>query len=87
MKTRHLIPFLICCFLLTFSHAMAQDERFDAWYYSIVKDYTLNPDGSMDYSYSKQQKLLTYRAFHNLYGETFVAVSYTHLTLPTKRIV
>jgi hypothetical protein len=37
-----------------------------------VKEYTLNPDGSTDFRYIKQQKLLTSRAFHNLYGETFV---------------
>ena len=72
MKTRYLIPFLLCCFILAFSYARAQDERYDAWYSSILKEYTLNQDGSMDYRYTKQQKLLTYRAFHNLYGETFV---------------
>ncbi len=44
----------------------------DAEYKSIVKEYTLNPDGSMDYHYVKEQKLVTYRSFHNLYGETFI---------------
>jgi len=50
----------------------AQDEKYDAVYLNLVKEYTLNGDGSMDYRYVKQQKLQTYRAFHNLYGETFV---------------
>jgi hypothetical protein len=50
----------------------AQDENFDAVYLSLTREYTLNPDGSMDYRYVKKQKLQTYRAFHNLYGETFV---------------
>jgi hypothetical protein len=50
----------------------AQDENYDAVYLSLVREYTLNPDGSMDYRYAKKQKLQTYRAFHNLYGETFV---------------
>lgn len=50
----------------------AQDLRYDAWYVSLLKEYTLHPDGSIGYRYAKEQKLLTYRAFHNLYGETFV---------------
>jgi len=44
----------------------------DAEYLSVIKEYTLNFDGSMDYRYVKEQKLLTYRAFQNLYGETFI---------------
>jgi hypothetical protein len=50
----------------------AQDENYDAVYLQLKKEYTLNPDGSMDYRYVKKQKLQTYRSFHNLYGETFV---------------
>jgi hypothetical protein len=53
--------------------ALAQDEKnYDAVYYSILKEYTLNPDGSIVYHFSKEQKLLTYRAINNMYGETFV---------------
>lgn len=55
-------------FILLYS----QDENYDAVYLQLKKEYTLNPDGSMDYRYSKKQKLQTYRAFHNLYGETFI---------------
>jgi hypothetical protein len=51
---------------------LAQDENYDAVYLQLKKEYTLNPDGSMDYRYVKKQKLQTYRSFHNLYGETFV---------------
>jgi hypothetical protein len=50
----------------------SQDENYDAVYLKLKKEYTLNPDGSMDYRYTKQQKLQTYRSFHNLYGETFI---------------
>jgi|GEM_PF-126044 len=50
----------------------SQDENYDAVYLQLKKEYTLNPDGSMDYRYSKKQKLQTYRAFHNLYGESFI---------------
>ena len=61
--------------------AVAQDERYDGWYGSLVKEYTLNPDGSMDYRYSKQLKLLSYRAFQNMYGETFVTYDPRHQEL------
>ena len=50
----------------------SQDENYDAVYLQLKKEYTLNPDGSMDYRYVKKQKLQTYRSFHNLYGETFI---------------
>ncbi|MDP1621783.1 MAG: DUF3857 domain-containing protein [Bacteroidales bacterium] len=66
---------VVLLFLALLSHTpqlRAQYENYDAWYISLIKEYTLNPDGSMDYRYIKQQKLLTYRAFHNLYGETFI---------------
>jgi hypothetical protein len=52
---------------------LAQDEKnYDAVYNSILKEYTLNPDGSTLYHYVKDQKLLTYRAINGMYGETFV---------------
>jgi len=38
----------------------------DAEYLTLVKEYTLNPDGSMDYHFVKKQKLNTYRSFQNL---------------------
>jgi hypothetical protein len=50
----------------------AQYEAWDAVYQKIIKEYTLEPDGRMVYRYIKEQKLQTYRAFHNLYGETFI---------------
>jgi hypothetical protein len=53
-------------------HTRAQEFKYDAQYLSLVKEYSLNADGSMDYRLIKEQKLVTYRAFHNLYGETFI---------------
>jgi len=72
MKMRHLISFLLFYFVIFPSLVRAQDEKQDALYQSIIREYTLNADGSVDYRYVKEQKLLTYRAFHNLYGETFI---------------
>ncbi len=62
-------------FFLSFilpSYVQAQNKASDAVYLSLSKEYTLHSDGSMDYRFSKKQKLLTYRSFHNLYGETFI---------------
>ena len=72
MRTKSLTILLLLAALFLTNKTSAQDEKYDAWYISLIKEYTLNADGSMDFRYIKQQKLLTYRAFHNLYGETFV---------------
>ena len=75
---KKIFPFIIAFILLSASAAMAQDPNpagtpsSDAQYISLLREYTLNADGSMDYRYVKEQKLITYRAFHSLYGETFV---------------
>ncbi|MDZ7742591.1 MAG: DUF3857 domain-containing protein [Bacteroidota bacterium] len=50
----------------------AQEEKADAVYRKLVKEYRLNPDGSWDYKVEKELELLTHFAFHSLYGETFI---------------
>ena len=50
----------------------AQDDKYDAVYLSLTKEYTLNQNGSMEYRFVKQLKLQSYRAFNSLYGETFI---------------
>ena len=77
MKTPVKTIFSLFIILSLSTTSRAQDDRYDGWYKSLVKEYTLNPDGSMDYRYRKELKLLTYRAFHNLYGETFVVYDTT----------
>ncbi|MEI7500790.1 MAG: DUF3857 domain-containing protein [Bacteroidota bacterium] len=77
MKTNFLLPILFCFLIIAPGGLSAQDEKYDAFYYSLTREYTLNPDGSVDYRYVKEQKLLTYRAFHNLYGETFIVYNPT----------
>ena len=64
---------LFSIFYLPFSILLfSQDENYDAVYLQITKEYTLNADGSMDYHFTKKQKLQTYRSFQSLYGETFI---------------
>lgn len=64
----------IILFAIIFSWQIlfSQEEKADAVYLKVLKEYRLNPDGSWDYHYEKQQKLLTYFSFHRLYGETFI---------------
>ena len=50
----------------------AQEPETDAIYQKIVKKYTLNKDGSIDFHYYKKMKYLTPYAFNRLYGETFI---------------
>jgi hypothetical protein len=44
----------------------------DALYHQLTKEYTLYPDGSTVFRYIKILELISYRSFHNLYGETFI---------------
>lgn len=71
--------------LLTLSGSLlhAQDEAFDAVYLSVIRQYTLNRDGTADYNYFKQQKLQNHRSFHRLFGETFIIYNpdYQKLTI------
>nr|NQU89859.1 DUF3857 domain-containing protein [Bacteroidota bacterium] len=50
----------------------SQYDNADAVFEKIVKEYTLNDDGSMDFHYHKQLKLQSYLSFNRLYGETFI---------------
>ncbi len=52
--------------------ATAQDHGPDALYEKLVKEYTLNPDGSYDYHLYKEVRLNTHYSFHRQQGETFI---------------
>ncbi len=49
----------------------AQDKN-DAVYQKVTREYTLNKDGSYDMHYHKELQLLTYYAFQRRFGETFI---------------
>jgi hypothetical protein len=74
------IIFAIYCLSIV-SLTIAQTEKADAEYQSILKEYTLHEDGSIDFHYSKQLKLLSHYAFHRLYGETFIITNTDFQTL------
>ncbi len=59
-------------FMATTTPLWSQKPESDARYLSITSEYQLMPDGSQSFHYSHQLKYLTHRAFHNLFGESFV---------------
>jgi len=67
---KKIILAIFCLFVINLS--FSQKENADAEYLKILKEYTLNNDGSIDFHYSKELKLLTHYSFHRLYGETFI---------------
>jgi hypothetical protein len=55
-----------------------KSPKSDAVFEKIVKEYTMNDDGSLDYHYYKKLKLLTHFSFNRLYGETFIVFNPNH---------
>ena len=51
--------------------AFSQDKP-DAVYHKIVKEYTIHKDGSYDLHYFKKLELMSHFSFNQLYGETFI---------------
>jgi len=76
---KKIIIAIIC--LSFFGISFAQTEQADAEYLNIQKEYILNEDGSIDFHYTKELKLLSHYAFHRLYGETFIITNTDFQTL------
>lgn len=76
---KKLILAIFCISIINIS--FSQNEKADAEYLKILKEYTLKPDGSIDYHYYKEVKLLSHYSFHRLYGETFIVYNTDFQTL------
>ncbi len=77
---------LLSLFLLAIVPALLMAENnADAVYLKLVKEYTLNEDGTVRYHQNQQLKLLTYFAFNRHYGETFVVFDTLNQTLKVNR--
>ncbi len=63
------ITTIILVLAIAFSYSQ---ENTDAVFKKLVKEYTLNTDGSIDYREIKEIELHSHYAFHRLYGETFI---------------
>ncbi len=79
-----------------FSGLMAQKDKSNALFLKQKKEFVLNNDGSMDYHYSHQLKLITYTSSDRLFGETFIlynpsfqqlTVNKSETTMPSGRKV
>ncbi len=62
--------YLLAFALLVSACVTAQEH--DAVFKLLKKEYQMNPDGSLEYTYTKELKLHTKHAFNRMYGETFV---------------
>jgi len=52
--------------------ASGQNDNPDARFLTVVREYTLQKDGSQEFRESFSVKLLSHRAFHRMYGENFI---------------
>ncbi|GAB4292445.1 MAG: hypothetical protein Kow0068_17700 [Marinilabiliales bacterium] len=59
----------------------------DAVYIKLVKEYTLNKDGSVNMHYYHKLKYLTYYSIHRLFGETFIAYNPEYQKLKINKCV
>lgn len=64
------VHIIILALLISASGLTAQEH--DAVFKLLKKEYTLNPDESITFTYTKELKLNTTYAFNRMYGETFV---------------
>ena len=71
---------LILSILFSFN-LVAQEIKSDAVYEKIIKEYTLNEDGSIEFHYYKKLKLNTHYSFNRRYGETFIVYNPEFQTL------
>lgn len=67
---------ILCIGLLSILNAAIASP--EANFNKLVKEFTLNPDGSMEFHYYKELKINTHIAFNNLYGETFIIYNPTY---------
>ncbi len=80
MKYQHIISIIIAAMLFACNNSGNVEKidfakeypDADAVYITMTKEYVLNNDGSIDYTYSHRQKILTHFAFNRRYGESFI---------------
>lgn len=57
---------------LIFAHVTGFSQNSDAVYRKLIKEYTLNEDGSSTLRVYKELSILSFLALNRLYGETFI---------------
>lgn len=69
MKYKILTISILTLFIATSVFSQTRDH---ARFNKITKDYVINKDGSVDYTYHKELKLISTSSFDSDYGETFI---------------
>ena len=64
--------FIIILTVLLNINAICQNNKDHAKFNFLSREYVINKDGSIDYTYHKEIKLLSLRSFNSDYGETFI---------------
>jgi len=82
MKKHIIFLFIVFCII---NGLAAQDENIDAIYLKQKKEFVLNTDGSIDYNYSHQLKLITYLSSDKQFGESFIVFNPTFQQLSIHR--
>lgn len=67
--------------LMVAAVAFVMAQQPDAEYKLLSKKYVVNADGSMDYTFRKELKLNSQRAFFSIYGESFIVYNPEFQTL------
>jgi hypothetical protein len=79
--------FIISLICIAIGFNLTAQPASDAVFEKIIKEYTLNDDGSVDFHYYKKLKLLTHYSFNRLYGETFIVYNPLHQSLKINKAV
>lgn len=76
-KIKYIILLITCgLFISTVSKATSEAE-----FVKLLKEYTYQPDGSLEFHCNKILKINAHMAFNNLYGETFIVYNPDFQTL------
>ncbi len=78
---------LVSYYLAKTNKQLLIEKSNDAVYSKIVKEYTYNMDGSVDFRYYHRLKILSYFAFHRVFGETFIVYNPKFQTLKINKCV
>ena len=81
MKTRYIISIILLITLSCTRPLNEEQKNSDAVFIKMVKEYTLNPDGSSLFRYHHKLLYNSYFAFHRLYGESFIIYNPQYQTL------
>lgn len=78
---------LVSYYLAKTNKQSSLEKNNDAVFSKIIKEYTYNIDGSVDFRHYHRLKILSYFAFHRVFGETFIVYNPKFQTLKINKCV